>query len=533
MRKAIRDKVKVCLSSHDLNGLPYRVDSSQRQHLPLLPSRVLDVGTSFIVSKEDSQVSLRLHTSEPRQRADYVTLSYCWGGKQASMLTRSNINSYHEGIDINILPQTIQDSVMIVRDLNIRYLWIDALCILQDSPDDVTKQIKIMGDIYSNATLAIAAARSESAEKGFLDPYHGKPYRTWPDTPGSFEFFEPSILSTPPEPLATRAWAFQEEILSRRILYYGSGGITWHCMSSSCTGKNVHPSHAVDVSWTRKRWKSQDTHCIRSRRQLTKSFYSKDPDTISKPHEMESILHQWYKSAEDYSSRHLTVATDRLPAIAGIATAFFTLQQQTGQLTGTYLAGMWQNDLVSWLAWEKTSTSLATQLISASDIYIAPTWSWASIPHPVKLDHLYKQTAKLEWAAVDLKHSSSPFGPILGASIRLRGRVFDAEIIQTWPSVLRKVEWWISLDHPAKCKQFLQPEDLPRFDYETSRNIIFMELGRMSGSPPKGLVLAADFLPGVFRRIGLYGMSRYDSNEIQDTMDDVRQSIEYRTITII
>jgi hypothetical protein len=88
-----------------------------------LPGRVLDV------SPQDDTASLRILESKGRH-AYYASLSYCWGGKQPHMLTTARLPEYRKGIVEATLPQTVRDAVKITRDIGLRYLWIDAYCII-------------------------------------------------------------------------------------------------------------------------------------------------------------------------------------------------------------------------------------------------------------------------------------------------------------------------------------------------------------------------------------------------------------------
>lgn len=65
------------------------------------------------------------------------------------------------------LPQTLKDAVEVTRTLNIRYLGIDALCILKDSIVDKSRKVQNVGRVYQNATATIIAGASRSASRAF------------------------------------------------------------------------------------------------------------------------------------------------------------------------------------------------------------------------------------------------------------------------------------------------------------------------------------------------------------------------------
>jgi hypothetical protein len=127
----------------------------------ILPARVIDVGSST-----DSFV--RLHISQNLEEGQYSALSYCWGGPQQYVMTNSNIEAMKAGIPLDALPLTIQDAVLVTRDLGLHYLWIDALCIIQDNENDKMHEIEQMGKIYKRSTVTIAAANTTCAQDSFL-----------------------------------------------------------------------------------------------------------------------------------------------------------------------------------------------------------------------------------------------------------------------------------------------------------------------------------------------------------------------------
>ncbi len=200
-----------------------------------LPDRVLDVGTL-------SQPSLCLHiTSESSLRLPYVTLSHCWGKIEIKMLKMANLNQLIECIDIAELPKTFQDAIQISRRLDIRFLWIDSLCIIQDSKEDWLKESVIMGDIYQHAYCNIAATAAPDGRTGcFLErnPLLAQPFRVRIDSyPGPRSnssvyslapqvFWEQGLLQAP---LLQRAWVVQERTLSPRVIHFGKDQLFWEC----------------------------------------------------------------------------------------------------------------------------------------------------------------------------------------------------------------------------------------------------------------------------------------------------------------
>ena len=117
-------------------------------------------------------------------RGRYIALSYIWGGPQP-LTTTQNIAIYVKyGLEILDFPKTIREALLATNRLGIRFLWIDALCILQDSDEDKLMQIRMMAKIYRNSFLTLIAAFGNNVNEGFLyqdrpqkDPDARIPYR--------------------------------------------------------------------------------------------------------------------------------------------------------------------------------------------------------------------------------------------------------------------------------------------------------------------------------------------------------------------
>jgi hypothetical protein len=155
------------------------------------------------------------------------------------MTTQVTIESYIQSLKISDLARTIQDAIKVTRVLQLRYLWIDALCIIQDGVNDKKKEMAYMREIYKNSTVTIAASRTKSVHEGFLDNWsaHDEP-AIFPfmgpckDLAGSIKIVKTDFFDTTVWPLDSRAWTLQEYLLSLRLLIFGTGGPVWQCQSS-------------------------------------------------------------------------------------------------------------------------------------------------------------------------------------------------------------------------------------------------------------------------------------------------------------
>ncbi|EPE25439.1 hypothetical protein GLAREA_01351 [Glarea lozoyensis ATCC 20868] len=207
----------------------------------ILPKRVLDVG--------ESSTDPRLYLSSENEIGNWVALSYVWGGDSDFKLTERSMSDFQTGLPSSSFPSTLRDAVLVTRALGLKYLWIDALCILQDSERDWEIQASLMGDIYKNAILTIAATSTSCVSSGFLN----KRETGWNCT---LPWRHPDFGETAKSPIvvrhprndesrisrslrAKRGWTFQEHLLSTRILLYSSRQMQWQC--SQLAAKEASP----------------------------------------------------------------------------------------------------------------------------------------------------------------------------------------------------------------------------------------------------------------------------------------------------
>jgi len=127
-----------------------------------MPSTVLE-----IMKEGENEYSIRLHENTC-QKEPYAALSYIWGKPQTYRLLMSNIDEFKNRINSKDLPLTIMDAVKCAHELGLRYLWVDGLCIIQDSQEDKAKEIGRKSSIYQNAHITISAAMAKSCDEGFL-----------------------------------------------------------------------------------------------------------------------------------------------------------------------------------------------------------------------------------------------------------------------------------------------------------------------------------------------------------------------------
>jgi hypothetical protein len=100
----------------------------------------------------------------------YTALSYCWGSQGFIKTTRATLTHWMTDLPWALLPKTIQDAIVVTHELGLCYLWVDALCIVQDDEEEKAREISTMNRIFSEAQVTIATARASHVYEGFLHP---------------------------------------------------------------------------------------------------------------------------------------------------------------------------------------------------------------------------------------------------------------------------------------------------------------------------------------------------------------------------
>ncbi len=127
-----------CIDGHEICRECWKADSSGH-----VPARLLDVGLGdgtsgvrLIEIKEIVSISTREQTPARLQQLRYTTLSHCWGNTSHFTTTKATLQQRKQGIPMDALNKTFADAVRLTRKMEVQYLWIDSLCIVQDSPED-------------------------------------------------------------------------------------------------------------------------------------------------------------------------------------------------------------------------------------------------------------------------------------------------------------------------------------------------------------------------------------------------------------
>jgi hypothetical protein len=263
-----------------------------------LPRRVIDVGIN------DRHPSLYLSKGEV---GAYLTISHCWGGRVSPCLERRSIQSMQEGIPLRTLPKTFQDAIIVTRRLSVRYLWIDALCIIQDDASDWSTEAAAMAEIYAGAFLNICALASPNSETGFLFPRtDGSVHFTAQDVKGHNQRLFCKLSEGDLDQkwdadgiLQQRGWTLQERVLSRSNLCFPAPakgrGMMWECRSRRLL-------ETTDRTWpSEPRLKGID-------HRPTQTSVGETTQLFPPVNESERPIIQWYRLVIEYSHRRFDIS---------------------------------------------------------------------------------------------------------------------------------------------------------------------------------------------------------------------------------
>lgn len=137
------------------------------------PTRIIEVGA------ESSSVPRLVSRCPAILGKPYVALSHRWSSQMQFTLTNNHLNEFHKCLPLEV-PSTFQDAFLVTRLLGYNYLWIDALCIIQDSVEDWREESSMMGQIYQNSAVTISALAGTDDQGGFIrsrDPLDFQPCR--------------------------------------------------------------------------------------------------------------------------------------------------------------------------------------------------------------------------------------------------------------------------------------------------------------------------------------------------------------------
>jgi hypothetical protein len=402
-----------CQSYHSECNGKLTFGATTVEHGPL-PTRLLDVGDWPV----DTPFLRLCLTANINRDTKYTTLSHCWGTKVHASLRNENYKQFLNCIPCTELSKTFLEAIQFTRQLGIRYIWIDSLCIAQDSKEDWIHEALLMGSTYSKSFLNLAATSSKDGDEGLFHSYNPlivNPCHIqadWTGLPsGKYMCLDDGAWPRRIEdgPLNQRAWVLQERLLSPRTVHFAYDQIWWEC---SC--------HRASESFR----DGVPEERFRVQMAAVTAFQEIKMQNMT----ITSFNDFWLAIVRAYSECHLTKDEDKLTALAGVASSVQTFLQLSQD---DYLTGLWRHGLRKDLLWRMANVG------RRFDTYQAPSWSWASVDGAVHFNNSGDLTAdgtpgrdfavNILEARVE-RNQGSAFGPVRGGRIILAGPLCSVKL---------------------------------------------------------------------------------------------------------
>ena len=480
----MKDWIRTCLDRHSGCWSQYLNFAKLTSDKDSLPTRVIGIG--------NLSAPVKPHLEEySRAKGPYIALSHRWGSSKVVRTIKNTLEEHKKQIPWNKMSKTFQDAIDIARKVDVQYLWIDSLCIIQDDYQDWDRESPKMGYIYMNSILNVAAVSAGNGEGGCLTVQSLRKEMSMPLAPNSastagrvcfrepLKRFEDAVNAGS---LSERAWIQQERLLSRRTLYCAGDQMHWEC-HESCESEN-------------------GTVVMPANRTKTILGFG-DPSSLSLvTRDAKSVYKRWYRVVEHYSTRKMTMATDKLPALSGLASL---VANQTGD---QYLAGLWRRDLVCGLLWYANRSDMP-RLVRPS-MWRAPSWSWAALDGAATFE-IRSTGEESGQSCIDIVEAvvklcgENPYGMVSSGYIVIVGRLVQVgyeirtESIEYWTSVAPSMQDLL-YNEGAECGYAF-------FDEAGTTGELYGLETYASSSPTRAkvdvILLQAAVESNVYRRVGI------------------------------
>lgn len=466
-----QERKQACLLAHQwLQQCQSTHEKCTKSSLKSLPTRLIDL--------DDSEHPRLIRGSTLDSSTEYATLSHCWGSQEPLTLQRDNLTLFSQCIPLDKLPRLHREVFEVVVSLGLRYLWIDNLCIVQDSKADWAAEAAIMDQVYENSTVTIAAANakdsSESlyAERDARCKEYSRPIRMCVDGVIADYFaieediasynFQHSVLNK-------RAWVLQELVLSRRVIYFCKEQVFWRC----------------------------------SERQSCELFPEGLPIRnygayIPNPYDCD-MLEAWPHILCLYTSAQLSHPDkDKLVALSGLA-------KRTHD-SSDYYAGLWASQFPWNLLWRVDSDQQKSEVLHTLE---APSWSWSAVYSPTIHRHAhwdghFVSLCKILQCHVS-QHMEDRTGDVRSGLLKLRGYVLKTKLRQTNTESPNNAKWY-SAASPETILNDLHLDTSIVNETETYYLFIvgFKDRGKDLYTTFAGLMLQHTGNEGEYRRVGVF-----------------------------
>ncbi|KAI9159009.1 hypothetical protein HJFPF1_07014 [Paramyrothecium foliicola] len=519
-----KEKIMSCAQEHN--------ECRGFQNTGVLPTRLICINEAGL----NGDLVLRESKNIPGD-SKYVALSYCWGDlKPQCTTTPLNFEGQKKRIPWATLPKTFQDVVRFTRGIGIDYVWVDSVCIIQGDPADWNREAGKMYDVYKNSYVTLGALWGTDGDSGlFTDTAEWSAIHVanlrlgeqqWPlylqrEHPVFHEWDPARIWAPNPDPpLFTRAWVYQERLISPRFLLFAETEMLFMCFNNlhcQC-GMSDERLRRFPARYSKKNF--FNTVISPTMRLGQESSAANN----SNSNQGNNHAQLWRNVVQECNELNLSFKSDKLPSIGAVAKQFHIVRAPE-----TYLAGLWSESLhgdllrmapvVQNTANKYFDTKRITGPAASGQV---PSWSWASVDAPVRFATTIMQPqsklatdieplAEVVQASCTYK-KESPYGVPEGYSLVLRGRVLSCTAVKTdqvyKASILHlRSKLWMSkaiyLDRPDFFRGL-----------QVHRKVYVLEVARIqsgTGTMCGCVVMIRGKTENAFIRIGFVGSSRLTS----------------------
>ena len=439
------------------DGIKWWLDDCTKNHPQCRQQRDKSWKPARLLHLRLEDDSIRVHLVEGEEiphEVEYLTLSHCWGKNTPLRLTTKTLDSFKSHILFEDLPKTFKDACQATERLGHKYLWIDSLCIIQDDLEDWAVESGRMASIYGNSFLNLAAAAANNGDDGLFDSSNERDRECWLPVRINRKWGGPFAgnyyvcnyrdwwTKLDNSPLNRRAWVLQERVLAPRVISFGLEQIAFECpYMSACERLPFGDLEGIGSDTTRLWSRLKGVIAATRREEAIQSW--------------DYLRMRWNDVVRSYSLGKLTVETDKLVALDGIADTFTraielldrkdeeeekvdkeakvpeeerakeeddtnsgsdkpSTSKKTTSSETLFLGGLWKPQMEMQLGWRATSQVMGIQVSGRApsaygkrpSAYVAPTWSWCYIKdvmiEPQQANPFDLNLAKV--LDVDIKH---------------------------------------------------------------------------------------------------------------------------------
>lgn len=389
-----------------------------QRNVPQYPTRLIDL-QELKDGGEHVKLVLGHDLKHPNPVYQYVTLTHCLETVDIT-LSRQSMAQALSGVKIKLLPLMFREAMEFACTLeNVRFIWIDVLCIMQDDPNDWVSESQKLCDVWSNSFLNITAAAAADSRDGLFvnrDPISFSEELQDPSLQGRLSpeqlFWEASVYEAP---VNMRGWAMQETLMNRRKLYFCKKQIAWECHEGQ--RMECHPTE----------YASYDIGPPRT------ALFSREHrldilDLLQEGANWRTVYRCWATVVNNFAKMHHTYDGDKLLALSSLARRFHSLVRYD------YVAGMWARDLEFQLLWQvkkrwdSNGQMWVHQWSRRPREYRAPSFSWAAVDTDWGIEYgAFRGEGGVSFEANGFVKRSrgfnrrDPFGILLSASMALIG----------------------------------------------------------------------------------------------------------------